>query len=965
MANLAPQSTLSPQRQPFVYIAAAFAIGIILERWAGPALWPVFLLTVLLTGAAAGFVFKERPVAASALLLAGLMMAGVLASAVERRSIAPNRLIQLYDSQKISPDDPVELVGLLAQPPEPIPDGRLLDIAAERVTSKQQELNASGKARLMISLADDDLRAEFAPLALEYGSRVRILVRLARAQTFGNPGSIDFNEFLERRGYDLKGTIKSPLLIERLGRARINPVLDALYRLRLGVMSALDAHFEPKVAGTLKAMLVGNRYFLDQTTVRRLREGGTFHTLVIAGLHVGIIAWLLLGGRSVTRRRHSVRIVFALGVLWGYAVMVGMAPPVTRTTLMITIGVIGPLLFRRSISMNSVALAGFVMLAIDPASIADAGFQLSFVAVGGIVTLAIPLSERLREIGQWRPTSESPHPPRCSKAVKALSEILFWSERNFQRESQHSQVVYKLDKSTMAKAVDRYRIQPVIQYASLLAITSAVIQIATLPLMVFYFNRVSPIGVVTNIVAGLLTGLLMIGSALTIAVGALSSGLASILARCVTGFHFLLVNSIAPFSHIPGATFRSAQYDGPAAIVYFVYFVPLVLFVYWLDRWRPVDRVLQVIRSGGDKRDIPIPVSARRDADVVVRGKGRVRNLITGFTSNAIRRTIATVAAGVLFACILAIMRPVSSVPKGLLTIDFLDVGQGDSALVIFPHGSTMLIDGGGELHINRRPRAGKLAPQARPDRGVAPEDDPDTEHDFNDTGFSIGEAVVSRFLWSLGLNHLDYVLASHAHEDHTGGLSDVLEDFPVGELIVGHAPPSDGTFRHLKRSATQAKVRIGTVSQGQSFDMDGVRVEVLWPKLPVDSSGSEANVTSGNNDSVVVRMTYGTVSVIMTGDIEQGAEQSLADSGMNLRADLIKVPHHGSKTSSTEAFLAKVNPKYAVVSVGAHSRFGHPSKEVLDRYTERGVKLYWTGRDGMVTAKTDGAILSITNYVD
>jgi competence protein ComEC len=980
MAHIHTQSTLTLERQPFVYISAMFVAGILIDRLASPPRWIPLCLTLAFVVAATAHVVRRRRGAATALLLIAFGSSGMLASSVQRLSVGPGRLTRLYDSQKITPDDPVELIGVLTRPPEPIPDGRLIDVAAERVVSKQQEFTASGKVRLMVSLPDDDVLAEFSPLGLGYGSRVRILVRLARAQTYGNPGSVDFNEFLERRGYDLKGTIKSPLLIETVGRARVNPILSALYRLRLRVMTALDSHFQARVSGTLKAMLVGNRYFLDQTTVRRLREAGTFHMLVIAGLHVGIIAWLLLAGTSGTRSgikpRHLARVILALVVLWAYAVMVGMAPPVTRTTLMITIGLIGPLLFRRSISLNSVAVAAFVMLTIDPALVGDAGFQLSFAAVCGIVLLALPVSEKLREIGQWRPSAEAPHPPRCSNRLKSLSEFLFWSERDFQRGNQRAQVRYSLDKSSLARPLDRWHLQPAIRYAAVLIITSAAIQLSTLPLMIFYFNRVSPVGLLINIVAGLLTGVLMIGSAATIAVGPVSAGLSSILARGVTEVHYLLVNSIAPFSHIPGATFRAAQYNGGKAALYFVYFIPLGIFAYLLDEWRPVDKVLQVARGHIETGTTKAPLSnqaiinERPEKTAPPMRREWLSERLTGvFGSVPMRkpnRMLAQISAVMLIGCVFVIMRPFGSAEKGELTINFLDVGQGDSALVIFPHGSTMLIDAGGEIHINSKPKNSKIHPIPN-EADMAPaslEDDPDIETDFNDTGFTIGEAVVSRFLWSLGLSRLDYVLATHAHSDHTGGISDVFQDFRVGELIVGHAPASDGTFRRLKRSAVHANVSIGTVSQGEGFEMDGVKIEVLWPQSP-QADGSGKPPTSGNNDSVVLRLTYGGVNVIMTGDIEQGAEQSLSASGIDLHADLVKVPHHGSKTSSTDAFLDRVQPKYAVVSVGVRSRFGHPNKEVVDRYAQRGIKLYWTGRDGMVTAKTDGTTLSITNYVE
>src|SRR5262249_13972167 len=149
--------------------------------------------------------------------------------------------------------------------------------------------------------------------------------------------------------------------------------------------------------------------------------------LVIAGFHIGIIAWVILG-RPSGRRRNGLRIWGALFALWAYAVAVGMEPPVVRATIMITVGIIGPILFRRSVSLNTVALSGFIMLVVDPGLMFDAGFQMSFAAVAGIVGLAVPFADRLRQLGAWQPSASTPHPP-ARTALRTLAEILFWDER--------------------------------------------------------------------------------------------------------------------------------------------------------------------------------------------------------------------------------------------------------------------------------------------------------------------------------------------------------------------------------------------------------------------------------------------------------------------------------------------------------------------------------------------------------
>jgi competence protein ComEC len=298
---------------------------------------------------------------------------------------------------------------------------------------------------------------------------------------------------------------------------------------------------------------------------------------------------------------------------------------------------------------------------------------------------------------------------------------------------------------------------------------------------------------------------------------------------------------------------------------------------------------------------------------------------------------------------LIAVIKPAASQPNGKLIVHFLDVGQGDSALIIFPRGKTMLVDGGGEIRFNKGER--NAGPVDLAEANTA-------ESEFTDQAFSIGEAVVSRFIWSLGRTRVDYVLATHAHADHMSGLADVVRNLDVGQAVVGHAPTSDAEFELFRNAVARRKVPLSILKTGEHFEIDGVGIDVLWPP-----PAQGLPVTSGNDDSIVLRLVYGSNSILLAGDIERNAEDSLVASGVNLKADVLKVPHHGSRTSSTEAFVDAVNPGYAVISVGERSRFGHPHASVIERYKARGVKLLQTGRDGMVTVETEGSSLRVETF--
>ncbi|MEW6208045.1 MAG: ComEC/Rec2 family competence protein [Acidobacteriota bacterium] len=907
----ASQSGFLPCRQPFLYLTAALIAGILTDAASAPRSTAVFAITAISSLASIVFFLLRKNSLATVAILAAVFSIGVSLAFAQRTRIAESRLTRLFDQRILTPDTVVDLTGTLALPPEPAPRVFYLDLEAESARVGDQQITASGRVRLMIHLIDGQSRDEFNRLALDYGSRVKVLVRLERTRSFANPGSTDFNEYLERAGYDLRGTVKSPLLIEHIGQAETHSLLVALYKIRLSLLRAIDARFDPTTAGTLKAMLAGNRYFLDAEVSEKLRESSTFHALSISGMHVGLIAgfvWLLLGGWRQRGNRPMVRTVLSLIILWMYALMVGLAPPVTRATVMISIALAGPLLFRRAASINTVALAAFVILALKPALVADPGFQLSFVAVAAIVAIAVPFVEKLRAIGQWHPTPETSHPPSCSRAVKLIAESLFWDERRFKKEMKLAPISYRPEKSRIARALNLVRVQPLLRAAAILVITSAAIQLATLPLMACYFNRVAPVGVLLNVAAGLLTGLLMLAGMLSLALSWLSSFAASLFQWLAEFFHHLLASEIEPFRWIPGATFRVAHYEGWESALYAVFYAPVAMMIALIDRWQP----FRIKRDDSNTALLSRPIIAQM-------------------------MCIASLIAAIAF-----VIRPAERVTDGRLKVHFLDVGQGDAALIVFPRGSTMLIDAGGDFDFTRA--------EADADKDAI-------EIEYRDSAFSTGEMIVSRFLWANKMSRIDYALATHAHTDHIEGFRDVIRNFTLGQMILARAPADNAVYNRLAETILRRDVPSAAVSAGDIFEIEGVRIEVLWPRNPQGIEGD-----SGNDDSVVVRLSYGSVSILLAGDIERAAEDQLVRSA-DLRADILKVPHHGSLSSSTESFIDAVRPRYAVISVGERSRFGHPHAMVVDRYVARGIRLLQTGRDGCVTVETDGESIDVRTF--
>jgi competence protein ComEC len=281
-------------------------------------------------------------------------------------------------------------------------------------------------------------------------------------------------------------------------------------------------------------------------------------------------------------------------------------------------------------------------------------------------------------------------------------------------------------------------------------------------------------------------------------------------------------------------------------------------------------------------------------------------------------RWTSTVAVMSLFGLLL--WQPWLGHPStGLLELTAIDVGQGDSLLVILPRGKIMLVDGGGTLVYGRTRKS----------------------------NLDIGQDVVSPYLWTRGIRNIDIMVATHSHQDHIGGLASIMSDFRPKELWTGANPPAE-----LLALASRLGIPFYQKHPAAPAELSGAMLEVL---APADSYIAKA---IGNNDSLVMRLSYGSRSFLLTGDMERSIESSLLASGTNLRADVLKVGHHGSRTSSTEAFLEAVSPSVALISAGYENGFGHPHPDVLRRLSDRHTAILRTDLDGLVTARTDGQAL-------
>jgi len=461
----------------------------------------------------------------------------------------------------------------------------------------------------------------------------------------------------------------------------------------------------------------------------------------------------------------------------------------------------------------------------------------------------------------------------------------------------------------MAARLERWHIQKLWRFAFAAVVVSASVQIGLLPLMVIYFHRLSVASLALNIFVGVLMAALAFAALAAVAVSHLSLWLASPLILLAEKINWIMIHLVDPFTHFGVASIRLPHYAGWAGAVYFLFYLLLGFLVFALARWDPLR---------------PVFITGK-NSEMVSAGKLRI--------------------AGAAFVVLLSVivLHPLSAVrPDDKLHVDFLDVGQGDSALLTMPDGTTMLVDGGGRPNIN----------QSNADDG---EGEPIFERDTR----SIGEGVVSQYLWSRGMDRVDYILATHADADHIDGLNDVARNFRVRSALVARTPADDPEYARFATTMKEAGLPIDKIGAGDVFRFGEVSAQVLWPPPSRDE-----NAPSRNNDSIMMLIRYGDKSLLLTGDIEKEGEAAVLREGIGLRSNLVKVAHHGSKTSSIEAFVAAAHPSLAIISVGRTSMFGHPNKDVVERWRASGAEVMTTGQQGTISVVTDGHALTVSTFV-
>jgi competence protein ComEC len=553
--------------------------------------------------------------------------------------------------------------------------------------------------------------------------------------------------------------------------------------------------------------------------------------------------------------------LLTIGMCIGYALITQVGAPVWRATLMCAVYLLTRLLYRERAMVNAIGTAALALLIYDPRQILTPSFQMTFLCVLIVGAIAVPILQR---------TSL-----RYAQALKN------WDSASYAAQLPPKVAQFRVELQWIAGRVSAFVGESWSRRIVCTAISwlfaiweliflSAVMQMGLALPMAYYFHRATTLGLPANLLVVPLTQMLMPAAISALALGEVWVWLAKIPVLLTTLALHGIMGTVRGLGALQVADLRVA--------------VPSLL----------------------------VMLLAAAALGFAMWGSSR-------------HRAVACIGmAAVLAASLaLALMQPSPQIRPEVLELTSIDVGEGDSSLLISPQGKTLLIDAGGPI--------GASASQ-----------------------FDFGEDVVSPYLWSRGISRLDAIAVTHAHSDHIGGISAVLRNFRPKELWVGLEPPS-ALLENVLTTAQSLGIKVVRRWEGEEFDFGWAHTEVFYPARDAVVADK-----ARNNDSMVLRASYGDTSVLLEGDAEKTVERYVT-ARHRPTASVLKVGHHGSTNATTTELVSSARPSFAVISVGARNRFGLPRMETLSRLSAAGARVYRTDLDGATTFYLDGHSVTVS----
>jgi len=607
-----------------------------------------------------------------------------------------------------------------------------------------------------------------------------------------------YNQFVSRNNELVKET-------------KNNLKIMLLHGMRKRLEAVIDNALPAEEAAFLKAVILGDKQWIDDENLINFQKTGLSHLLSVSGLHVAFIAYMINKILSFVKVNRKIGGLICGLILNYYVLMIGSPPPAVRALIMMLIFIIGKNLKKEYDLIASVSAAGILMLLYNPMLIHHPGFIISYSCIYSIAFLYNPIYQKLKFIKI----------PRLINKSVALS---------------------------------------------------LAIQLGIAPILIYYFQFLSIINILLNIIAVPLTFTITAIAFSGIVLGIFLPVISIYVLAADYYLVSLLLRLTELFANLPLAVINVSSLP---IYIYLIYY--LLLFA-------------------------------------LINYRSNIGYYIWKFRFHI----YMTVVAFMIFIGIRYII-------NDDLRIVVLDVGQGDSILITTPKGKNVLIDGGGSA----------------------------SEGEYY---YDVGTKITVPALRKLGVWGIDTIMVSHTHKDHMEGLIRVAEEFNIRNVILPEVPFSNEMMELLINIAKSKGAEIYYVGENDRLMLEkDIYMDIL---SPVDGL-IKGTSSDENNNSIVARLRYKKFSMIFTGDIEKEAENILKD--RDIRSTVLKVPHHGSSTSSSREFIDKVSPNISLISVGKNF-YGHPSQQTLENIREAGSIIYRTDINGAIKIITNGMKLKLTS---
>lgn len=640
---------------------------------------------------------------------------------------------------------------------------------------------------------------------IEIGHKIFLNGEVQEVEIQRNTGGFNYKEYLKSK--NIFGIIKL-----KDGEI-INKNTISIYKVKNYLIKSSYNRLDKEDADFCLALAIGYKTGLSEEIKESFNKSNLSHMLAISGMHISYL--MLLINFVMKPIKSKYKSIITIFFLLFFMHLTGSAQSVDRACLILILNLIPTFLYRKSDTINTLAVSAGIILIQNPFAIKDLGFIFSYMGTIGIILIYPIIKEKIEIF-----------------LINKKIMLLF---------------------SNIKNKILCIILNKILYYCKETIIVTVSANILLLPLIIYNFNSISALFIFSNIIVSPIIIICVILSFILIIINLFPIKIGIFISK----IYSILIEQIIVLSKF----FSSIKFFNILICTPNVYYMVIIYFFIFIWLYLQKNEKSKKILNKKIKKFL------------------NLKNIIC-----------ITLAIVLIFTF--------CKIKENDLKIYFVDVGQGDCTLIVTPHNKKILVDGG----------------------GVESDD------------YNIGKSILEPYLLDRGIKTLDYIIVSHFDTDHVKGLLYIMQNLKIKNAIISKQPESSKNFEEFKKITKEKKINVIEVNGGNRICIENnVYFDILWPE---SSNFIKENIL--NNNSIVCKMRYNNFSILFTGDIEEIAEKELLKLYKNdsnfLNTTILKVAHHGSKSSSIEEFLKIVSPKVALIGVGKNNRYGHPNKEVINR---------------------------------